>query len=551
VKRALLGGGAWLVLGACGAEAPEAPWFHEGAAERGLVWTHHAGSERRHWFPEIMGGGVGLVDVDGDGALDVYLVQSGDLVAPSPDDTNRLFQNLGDGRFEDATARRGGADAGYGMGCAVGDADQDGDADVYVTNLGPNALWRNDAGVLGRVEAGVDDPSWSTSAAWVDTDADGDLDLFVVNYLRWSAEREIECRGPAGGRDYCSPLNYDAPTRDVLYRNDGAGRFRDVSEAAGLGAAFGNGLGVVSGDLDQDGWIDLYVANDMMPNQLWHNRGDGTFVDRALLSGCAVNRDGAAEAGMGAAAVDLEDDGDLDLFVTHLRDETNTFYRAQGGLFSDGTAASGLGSTSLPFTGFGVGFQDFDRDGLQDLYVANGAVTENRVRHDPSDPYAEPNQLYRALAGAGTTGPRFVELEPRGGTRPVAVGNSRGVAFGDLDEDGDVDLVVVDNGARVKLLENRAPAGHWIGLRLCLASGADALGARAAITCGGRTRVRWAASDGSYCASNDPRILCGLGEAREDVQVRVRWVDGTEEEFGPLAADAKHVLARGAGRPAR
>jgi hypothetical protein len=537
-------------LAGCAGEAPS--WFREEARERGLDWVHVRGRTQRFWFPEIMGGGVGLLDQDGDGALDVYLVQSGDLAEPSPDGANRLFRNLGGARFADVTATVGGGDPGYGMGCAVGDADQDGDPDVYVTNVGPNTLLLNDGGTLGAapLEAGVSDEGWGTSAAWVDIDADGDLDLYVVNYLRWSPEREIECHSPQGGRDYCSPTSYDAPARDVLYRNEGGGRFRDVSEAAGLGAAFGNGLGVASGDLDLDGWVDLYVANDMMPNQLWTNRGDGTFVDRALFSGCAVNRDGAAEAGMGAVALDVEDDGDLDLFVTHLRDETNTFYCNQGGRFSDQTSVLGLGGPSLPFTGFGVGFQDFDRDGTLDAYVANGAVTRGRRARDPSDPYAEPNQLFRGVTDAAGS-VRFEELLPRGGTAEELLGSSRGAAFGDLDEDGDADVVVVDSGARVKLLLNQAAGGHWIGLRVLERSGGDAEGARLTLECSGKRRYRWVTSGGSYCSASDARALCGLGADRAPTTVVVRWTDQSEERFGPLEPGRKHVLRRGTGTPAR
>jgi enediyne biosynthesis protein E4 len=539
--------GPLLVLWAGCAREPEA-WFRECASERGLAWEHVRGREQRYWFPEIMGGGVGLVDVDRDGALDVYLVQSGDLAEPEPALGNRLFRNLGGARFEDATARVGGDEPGYGMGCAIADADQDGDDDVYVTNLGPNVLYLNQDGVLrAAAGAGVADPAWSTSAAWLDHDADGDLDLCVANYVRWSRERELVCRSAQGTRDYCSPLNYDAPTRATLYRNDGGALFHDVSEVAGLGEAFGNGLGVVAADLDQDGRQDLYVANDMMPNQLWHNRGDGTFDERALLAGCAVNRDGAAEAGMGIVAADIDEDGDLDLFVTHLRDETNTLYRNQGGMFSDQTSVLGLGAPSLPFTGFGVGAADFDRDGALDLYVANGAVTENRVRFTPEDPYAEPNLLFAGRTGPGGT--RFEEVLPRGGTAEPMIGNSRGAALGDLDEDGDVDVIVVENGARVRLLENLATSGHWIGLDVREASGGTAHGAALTLRSGTRERHRAVTSSGSYCSSNDARVLCGLGDAAEPVEVSVRWIDGTEERFGPLAVDAKHVLRRGQGAP--
>jgi len=541
---------AALALAACGGAATpgSSPWFREVARERGLDWTHVRGPQR-YWFPEIMGGGVGLLDFDGDGALDVYLVQSGDLAEPSASPGGRLFRNLGAARFEEAGAEHGARDTGYGMGCACGDADQDGDTDLFVTRLGPDALWRNDGGVFAdaTASAGVGDPGWGTSALWLDVDADGDLDLAVANYVRWSRERELVCRSPQGPPDYCSPLNYDAPTRATLYRNEGDGRFTDVSERAGLSAAFGNGLGVVGGDLDDDGRADLYVANDMTPNQLWQNRGDGTFVDRALLAGCAVNKDGSPEAGMGTVAVDADDDGDLDLFITHLRDETNTFYQNLGGRFRDHTGALGLAAPSLPFTGFGVGFQDFDRDGVLDLYVANGAVTRNRTPYDAGDPYGEPDLLFRGRRAADGA-LRFEELLPRGGTEPPLVGNGRGAAFGDLDEDGDVDAVVVDNGQRVRLLENVAPGGHWLSLRLRERAGGDALGARATLVSGGTTRYRWAMAGGSYCSSGDPRILCGLGAEAAPVTVTVRWSDAGEERFGPLDCDRKHELRRGQGQ---
>jgi hypothetical protein len=533
-------------LTACGSDT--AAWFVEASAERGLGFEHERGPVR-HWFPEIMGGGVGLLDLEGNGTLDVYFVQSGDLEGPSERGANRVFVNLGGARFEDRTAALGGSDPGYGMGCAIGDADEDGDPDVYVTNVGPNVLFANEGGRLVESSTAlVADPGWGTSAGWADFDRDGDLDLYVVNYLRWGRAREIECRSTQGERDYCSPLNYDAPARDVLYRNEGAARFTDVSEAAGLSAAFGNGLGVVAADLDNDGWIDFYVANDQMPNQLWKNRGDGTFLERALLAGCAVNQGGKAEAGMGVVAADLEADGDLDLFVAHLRNESNVCFVNQGALFRDETAALGLGAPSLPFTGFGAGAQDFDGDGLLDFFVANGSVTRNPVPFDPADPYAEPNQLFRGQRGDDAR-LRFEEVLPRGGTRAELFENGRGAAFGDLDEDGDVDVVVGSNGGRAELLLNQARSGQWIALDVRERSGRAAEGARVKVECGALVLERLVTSGGSYCSSSDPQLLCGLGAQEQAVGVTVLWVDGAREGYGPFASGTSQRLVRGQGAP--
>ncbi len=533
----------------CGPEPQADPiWFEECARERGVEFVHVRG-EMRYLFPEIMGSGVALLDADDDGHLDLYLVQSGDLSGPSPAGANRLYRNQGGGVFEDVSAGSGAGDRGYGMGVACGDADQDGDTDLYVTNVGPNALLRNEGGMRFRdatASSGTGDPSWGTSAAFFDPDQDGDLDLYLVNYVNWAAHLEIEC-STALGRDYCSPNNYDSPAPDVLYENRGDGTFADVSRASGITSALGNGLGISIGDFDLDGWSDAYVANDQMPNQLWRNLGGLVFEDVALLAGCAVNGSGESEAGMGTVAADADQDGDLDVFITHLREEMNTLFVNEGGTFRDGTAAAGLGAPSLRYTGFGTGLHDFDHDGWLDVYVANGAVTRNRPAFDPADPYAEPNLLFRGL-GPG----RFAEVVPQGGTRTSVLGNSRGAAFGDLDDDGDVDVVVVENAGPVHVFENlRGARGHWIELRVRERSGADALGALVRLEQG--TAVHWRPVHPamSYGSSNDPRVHFGLGAATLDARVLVRFNDGAEEGFGPLAVDRIHELRRGHGSPPR
>jgi len=496
---------AAVFLTACDSGPPT--WFDESAAERGLDFEHVRGRETRYWFPEIMGGGVALLDFDDDG-----------------------------------TAGSGAGDAGYGMGCAAGDVNGDGRVDLHVTNVGPNALLVNNGdGTFTdtTASAGVGHPGWGTSCAFFDAELDGDLDLFVVNYLSWSLAQEIECK-TALGQDYCSPNNYAAPARDAFYLNDGAGIFSDATDTSGIGAVVGNGLGVSVGDFDGDGWTDVYVANDMMPNLLWMNDGQARFEDRALLAGCAANMDGESEAGMGTVAVDVENDGDLDLFLTHLRDESNTLYVNRGGIFTDRTASMGLATPSLRYTGFGTGFGDFDCDGTLDLYVVNGAVTKNRPELLPGDPYAEPNQAFRGL-GDG----RFEEIVPLGGLATPVIATSRGAALGDLDDDGGIDLVIVDNHAPVRLLLNTVrDRGHWLTLRVRLASGADALGAAVRIETPDGIQWRTVNPATSYCASNDPRVHFGLGEHGDPVEVVVRWPDGAEERFGPLEVDRVQELRR-------
>ena len=496
-----------------------------------------------------MGGGAALFDMDGDGDLDAFLVQSGSDVPGAglsrPGTGHRLFRNRGDGSFEDATAGSGTETHVYGMGVAAGDYDNDSDTDLYVTGLGSNVLLRNEGN--GRfadatASAGVAGSGWSTSAAFLDYDADGDLDLFVTRYIEWLPSSELGCYSLTGVPDYCSPRNYDAPTSDLLFRNDGSGRFSDVSAAAGVRAAVGNGLGVVAADFDRDGRIDIFVANDSTPNHLWMNLGGGRFAERALLAGVAVDQDGRPKAGMGVHAADVDDDSDPDVLVVNLDSESDSFYRNDREFFVDATASSGLRTISRPFTRFGMALLDFNNDGLLDLYEANGRVGLQSERF-ADDPYAEPNLLFRGVPGG-----RFEEVEPRGGTARPLFATSRAAAFGDIDNDGGIDILIVNRDAAPHLLRNvAAHRGHWLALRAIDDHGRDALGAELVLRIGSRTRHRDVRAAYSYLASNDPRVHVGLGEAARVDDVRVRWPDGKVESFGPFDGDRIVTVRRGKG----
>ncbi|NNM27449.1 MAG: CRTAC1 family protein, partial [Phycisphaerales bacterium] len=513
--------------------------------------TYRSGAAGAFQFPEIMGGGVAFFDADGDGDQDLYLIQGGAIVPPIQGaHPNRFFRNRGDGTFQDVTAAAGLGDVRYGMGVAVGDVDRDGDLDLFVANLGRDVLYVN-AGdgtfVDGTVAAGVggDADDWSASAALVDYDDDGALDLFVVRYLDWSSDAELACTGPNGDRDYCGPLSFDTPTPDTLYRNRGDGTFEDVTAAAGLDTATGNGLGLVAADFNGDHRLDFYIANDGTPNRLWLQDPTGVFTDAAPALGCAVNAEGLSEAGMGVVAVDVENDGDLDLFLSHLAGETNTLYRADDGRFVDASSGTGLDRASILATGFGIGAADFDHDGHIDLYVANGRVRlpPSLVRAAGADPYAEADQLVRN-DGEG----QFSVVVPPGGMRPVPITTSRGLALADYDGDGDVDIAIVDRDTRLRLLRNdRAATGRWIAFTVRDRRGHEALGAMVTLETSHGQQHRLVHRTAGYLASHDPRVHFGLPEEATIEDVRVRWRDGVQESFGARAPGERHEIQR-AGR---
>jgi hypothetical protein len=538
------------------AALPADAWFTDGAKEAGIDFVHVNGMSGQFRITEIMGAGAALLDYDNDGDMDVYLVQGGTSDGALMD---RLYRNdlvvHADGtrtlHFADVTGQSGLKSHGYGMGVAVGDIDNDGCVDLYRTAVGPNQLFRNNCDgtftdVTTRTETG--DPGWSVSAAFVDIDRDGWLDLYVGNYLDASAVDQVRCHTRTGRNDYCGPRSYKAQP-DRLYRNRGNGTFLDVSVAAQIAREYGPALGVVSADFNGDGWPDIYVANDGEPNLLWMNQQNGRFKNVALLSGAALNGVGSAEASMGVDAGDFDNDGDEDLFTTNLTGETNTLYVNDGsGAFEDRTAAAGLAVASLPFTGFGTAWFDFDNDGWLDLLVANGAVRviESLARTTDPFPLHERNLLFRNL-GTG----RFADVTDQAGAVFGLSEVSRGAAFGDVDNDGDVDVLVTNNNGPARLLINHVgQRHHWLGLRLVRGSTSrDVPGARVAVfRKQGPVLWRRARADGSYASANDPRVLVGLGDASAVSRVRVVWPDGKIEEWTDPTTDRWITLKEGTGQ---
>ncbi len=512
------------------------------AVERsaGLVFQHVRGFTGEWYMPETMGSGCGFVDYDNDGWLDAYMVQSGPVPFDprGPAAGNQLFRNLGDGTFRDVTAESGLGDEGYGMGTCFGDVDNDGWTDVMITNFGPNRLYRNrGAGADGTVtfediteRARVGDERWGTGCAFADYDADGNLDLFVANYVDYSLEIHKPC-GRADDPSYCPPDAYRG-VPDILYRGAGDGTFEDVSRAAGVvddDPEQGKGLGVVWSDLDNDGDLDAYVANDLTPNDLYRNRGDGTFEEAAVLMGSAFNQEGSAEAGMGVDAGDFDGDGFLDLFMTHFSFETNTLYRNQRGvLLEDWTERSGLGYPSSIKVAFGTGFLDADNDGDLDIFAANGHISDNVANYNSTESYQQTDQQFENL-GTG----RYRDSSETAGPYFARENVGRGAAFGDYDNDGDIDILISNSDREAILLRNvSGNRRSWVTLRLLISPGGrDAVGARATLEADGRSQVREVKAGSSYLSQNDPRLHFGLGDQSRVDRLNVRWPNGVTEEI--------------------
>jgi len=534
------------------------PLFVESAASTGLVFTHVNGATGQYYLPELMGAGVALFDYDNDGDLDVFLVQSGSLGAgPNALADCRLFRNdltvSADGRrtlrFTDVTRQAGIAVRGYGMGAAVGDYDNDGYLDLFVTGFGTTTLLHNNGNGTftdSTMQAGVASEGWTTSAAFVDFDRDGFLDLFVARYVDFTVAGNKQCTDSVGARDYCGPRSY-RPVPDRLFRNDGHGRFVDVTERTGIAKADGAGLGVSVGDYNGDGWPDLYVANDATPNQLWINRRDGTFVDEGVISGSALSAAGNPEGSMGIASGDFDLDGDEDLFVTNIAGETSVLYLNDGhGNFEDVRARTGLARLTAAFTGFGTDWFDYDNDGWPDLFIANGAVNIVEAQRGQPSPFRMTNQLFHNLEGR-----RFEDAGALGGPVFARAEISRGAAFGDIDNDGDVDIVFTNNNGPVRLLINQSSRQqHWLQVKLDQRPGNRfGIGGWVGIERTGRpTLWRRVRTDGSYLSASDVRAHFGLGAAAAVTAIVVQWPDGQRERFTDVGADRVVTLRRGTGR---
>lgn len=550
---------AAVLFGSCSAPPPREaglrarpPLFTEITGQLGLAPPFDLAPDGTYFMPEIMGPGLALLDYDGDGDLDLLVPCVPPPGSPDSPAPKRLWRHESDGRFTDVTGAAGLQQGGFGSGVAVGDTDNDGDVDLFFSNYGPDQFFVNNGdGTFSEAttEAGLREDLWSASATFCDYDRDGDLDLYVTHYLAYDSK--TRCVDEVGRPDYCAPWTFRG-IPDTLYRNVGGNRFEDVTEATGLRlpdhGLRARGLGVVCADLTGDGLADFYVANDREANQLWTQQPDGTFREEGILRGVAVNRFGVAESSMGIAVGDATGDGFLDLFTTNLTGENNTLQAGSAaGLFTDRTAESGMMAPDLQATGFGTGFFDFDHDGDLDIAVVNGRVARGASLLPGGfwDQYAQRNLLFRN-DGTG----RFEDVTSSAGAFGAVPAVSRGLAFGDLDGDGDLDMAVSrhDNSVAVHRNDAPAPGTHWLVVR-AVTGRRDALGAEIRIGAGGRTQLRLVLAGYSYLSSNDPRAHFGLGGADRVDLLEVRWPSGRQERFSVEGVDRAITVVEGSGSP--
>ena len=532
----------WLAVGV--AAIPAA--FVDATAASKIAFTFESSKTPSKYLIEAMGGGVAMIDADGDGKLDLFFVNGAALYSGmpaagvadkrNPKFWNRLYRNQGDGTFADITEKAGLRGKGYGQGVAVGDCDNDGRPDLFVTALGGNRLYHNQgAGVFADItdKSGVAGGGWSTSAGFIDYDRDGNLDLFVVRYLDWDFGKNKRCGGEGDAlQAYCHPNEF-APATHLLYRNLGGCRFEDVSEKSGIAKAPGKGLGVAFQDVDRDGWPDIFVANDSFPQQLFRNKGDGTFEEVALAMGVAFDEDGKTFAGMGVDIADYDNDGSPDVFVDALANQGYALFRNRKGFFNYVSVASGLAAITKMHSGWGARFVDFDNDGWKDLFVTQGHVMDNIERTQPGIHYRETPLLLR------NTGGKFVDVSAKAGAPFLVDMAGRGAAFGDLNNDGAVDIVVSSNSGPARVFRNAARENNWLLIATVgVKSNRDGIGSSVRIvTPLGHEQFGFVSAAGSYLSAHDKRVHFGLGKERQVKLLEIRWPSGVVQTWKNVAAN--------------
>jgi len=550
VALSLMRSNSFLMLGR-GSENNSAVIFMDITEQAGIRFKHDNAASPEKFLPETMGSGCAFLDYDQDGLLDIFFVNGGTtpVYRPALPLRNALYRSKGDGTFTEVTEKAGlSGNRGFGMGAAVGDYDNDGLPDLYVTGFKASTLYHNNgngtfADVTERARV-QNKGGWGTSAAWFDSDKDGYLDLVVCNYLDYDYSRNLYCgESQPGFRMYCHPRFYDGvfPT---LFHNDHDGTFTDVTAKAGLASAKSKGLGVVAADFNNDNWMDIFIANDSVRNLLYLNKGEGSFEDVTLSSGTGYSEDGTAEAGMGVDAADYNGDGLLDIYLTHLDFELNRLYQNSGNMrFLDATLVSGLGRSAIFNSGFGTRFFDYDNDGWKDLVVINGHVVDNINLYRRDVHYAENKLLYRNLHG------KFTNVSREAGapfSQPMV---GRGLALGDHDNDGDLDLLVSNNNQRPELLRNeRGNRNNWLAIRLIgIASNRDGIGARIKIVAGNLIQYEQSKGGTSYLSASDPRLYFGLGSMKQADLVEVLWPSGKIDKLANVRANRILTLREGTG----
>jgi hypothetical protein len=523
--------------------------FTDVTSRAGINFAHNSGAFGKKYLPETVGSGCAFLDYDNDGWQDILLVNSTNW----PGHKGRkslpaLYHNNRNGSFSDVTVEAGLAAEVYGLGCAAGDYDNDGNIDLYITCLGSNHLYRNLGGgkfvdVTGK--AGVGDPGFSTSAAWVDYDKDGKLDLFVCHYIEWSLEKDLFCTLDGKNKSYCTPESYKGQTSS-LFRNRGDGSFENVTERAGLHDAAGKSLGVTLIDFDSDGWMDLFVANDTQPNRLYRNKGDGSFTDVAMAAGVAFSDAGAARAGMGVDAADYDGSGRASLVIGNFSNEMMALYHNEGnGLFIDEAPTSTIGQASFLTLTFSCFFFDYDLDSLSDVFAANGHVADDINAVQPKVKYAQPPHLFRNLGMK-----KFEEVSAKVGSdlqRPMV---ARGAAYGDFDNDGDLDLLIAVNNGPARLLRNDGGnQNNLVRIRTVgTTSNRDGIGAKITVrSVGGVTTWSIVKTGSSYCSQSELPVTFGIGRAEKVAGIEVEWPSGRKDVIGEMAANQSITVQEGKG----